>query len=101
MFDKGLVQDSFKFFDEKLLQMSDELQKAAESSSQDEVFRLHLYYAKLLIKAGFLVEASEHINDKVLAKGDDLPVIIQIKANYLAGKLCFFQNSYTASLDHY
>jgi len=58
---------------------------------------MRLNFAKLLTKAGLLKQAREQIDEKILTEVD-LPELIEAKALYLSGKLCFFENAYSRSI---
>lgn len=104
MFDKGLVKPAFQFFELKIedlvKQVSDTEQEGCRANCHLELIKLRLIYAKLLIKAGLLLDARVQLDVNVLSKVD-LPVLLKAKALYISGKLCFFENSYTRSLTNY
>ena len=104
MFNKGFVKEAFQFFEYKISGLVGEVQDTEEEGCQAErrleLIKLRLVYAKLMLKAGLLIESREQIDQKVLTM-EDLPLLLKAKAYYISGKLCFFENSYTQSIHNY
>ena len=63
MFDQGKIQQSYKFMAEKI-----ETLQAGDGGI--ELIKLRLLYAKLLLKAGFLVETREQLDTEILSQAD-------------------------------